>query len=490
MNLLERAIAAIAPRYAVRRAAARVRLRYLEDGRNGADWGRNTGRVVDALPTRAIARRRILNALATNPYAVKAKTTLLNNLVGYGIVGTPRKAPEKVGLEWRRFVKNSDWMGRLDFNGQQDLLVGTMIAEGESFIVRRFDATSYRAGRGVGTRLQVLGMDMLDTTRPGGPIEYDEHGRATFYHFHVRRPGQPGVIVLGQSEKLAAEHVIHLFREEWPGQLRGRSMFEPVVKRYEDLDEYIDAENVRKKIEACFVGFIQPSADVDTAADMGKIEDGEFSENGFELESFEPGMLERLNPGETIEFGDPKPSVGMGEFARVTLLGATAGINVPYEHGTGDLSNVNYSSYRAGSLEFQRFCGRLQWITIIPTALERVWGWFQQDAWEAGVFARNDYEIDWTPPAFESIDRGKDAKADEAELALGLTSRRKLVGARGYDLGEIDDEIAEDARATRKKGLKFRVDPLAAAEASDTDETTADAGDDKEGGENVTATAA
>jgi lambda family phage portal protein len=479
MNLMERTIAAVMPRYAVRRAAARVRLRYLETG-GSADWGRNTGRVQDALPQRVIGRRRVLQALAMNPYAVKAKTTLLNNLVGFGIIGTP-KAPKKVIAEWKRFVKRADWMGRHDLYGLQDLAVGTEIGEGEVFIVRRFDAKAWGAGRGMGTRLQVLDAGMLNTAHASGPIDYDDHGRPTQYHFVIRRPGEPGAGVFGKTETIAAEHVIHLYRQDWPGQLRGRSMFEPVIKRYEDLDEYIDAENVRKKIEACFVGFIQPSIEVE-GADLGKVQDGERSDNGFELETFEPGMLERLNPGETVTFGDPKPSVGMAEFARVTLLGATAGVSVPYEHGTGDLSNVNYSSYRAGSLEFQRFCGRKQWLQIIPVMLDRVWEWFLQDGWQAGVFARNDYEIEWTPPAFESIDREKEAKADAAEIEAGLNSRRKLVGARGYDLDELDAEIERDSKGAQARGLKFKGDPLGAAAANpspgntggDNEETTDD----------------
>src|SRR5205085_9124949 len=98
-------------------------------------------------------------------------------------------------------------------------------------------------------------------------------------------------------------------------------------------------------------------------------------------------------------FGDPKPSTAIAEFAKVTLLGATTGAGVPYEHGTGDLSNVNYSSYRAGNLEFQRFCGRLQWLLIIPVMLDRAWDWFLEDAYQTGLFGKRWYPIDWMPPA-------------------------------------------------------------------------------------------
>ena len=155
-------------------------------------------------------------------------------------------------------------------------------------------------------------------------------------------------------------------------------------------------------------------------------------------------MIERLRPGDNIQFGDPKPSAAIQEFARVTLLGATAGAGVPYEHGTGDLSNVNYSSYRAGSLEFQRFCGRLQWLNIIPVMLERIWDWFLEDCYQIGLISKRFYEILWTPPAFESIDRERDAKADIFEILSGLSSLRERIAARGGNIEDMKAEIEGD----------------------------------------------
>lgn len=472
MNWFDRLVGAVSPERAVRNHAARLAMvqmehlhqraaggkRWGDNSPHGAAWGRNTGRVEDAVPRRQLNLARIRRLLATNPYAAKVRQTLLNNLIGYGITGTPAKGtPKKTSAAWNLWLRNADWMNRQDFYGLQDLMVGTMLGDGECFIVRRFD----RSVPGVvPLRLQVLDAGLLDTGKAEGGIEYDADGRPTKYHFLARRPGN-GVALFGQAISFEAKDVIHLFRQDWPGQTRGQSLFEPVIKRFEDMDEYIEAELVRKKIEACFAAFITPSTEYAAEqTDMGGQTD-DLTDNGFEVEMFEPGMIERLRPGDQVTFGDPKPSAAIGEFSRVTLLGATTGAGVPYEHGTGDLSNVNYSSYRAGSLEFQRFCGRLQWLLIIPIALDRIWDWFLQDGYELGLFARRTYEIAWAPPAFESIDRVKDVKADILEMAAGLSSRRKLAGARGWYLDDLVKEIADDLAESEALGLQFQGDPRA-----------------------------
>lgn len=479
---------AVDPRADVRAAANEIALRELrrlkgsrqrfgESSLHDATWAINTARPEDAIPRRRLAQARIKRLLATNPYASKVKSTLLNNLIGYGITGTPGKGtPRKVADAWQLWMRHADWMRRLDFYGLQDLFIGTMLADGDVFIVRRFDRTLPGV---VPTRIEVLDASMLDLGMGEGGIEYDDAGRPVRYHFYARRPGVNWA-TFGKPVSFAAADVIHLFRQDWPGQTRGISVFEPVLKRFEDMDDYLDAELVRKKIEACFAGFITPSEEsIGDDVSLGG-ESGERTFNDFEIELFEPGMIQRLRPGDDVKFGEPKPTAAIQEFARVTLLGATTGAGVPYEHGTGDLSNVNYSSYRAGNLEFQRFCGRLQWLLIIPQALERIWDWFLQDGYELGMFGKRTYPIAWTPPAFESIDRAKDVKADILELSGLLTSRRKLTAARGWDHDELMAEIAEDLAVSEALGLTGQGDARPARNDLNADLTADEA--DADGG--------
>ena len=58
---------------------------------------------------------------------------------------------------------------------------------------------------------------------------------------------------------------------------------------------------------------------------------------------------------------------------------------MPYELLTGDLSQVNYSSIRAGLVEFRRTDRRRAMADLfIPMFCQPVWDWFTAQAWAAG----------------------------------------------------------------------------------------------------------
>ena len=76
--------------------------------------------------------------------------------------------------------------------------------------------------------------------------------------------------------------------------------------------------------------------------------------DGRRIEAFEPGMIEYLPPGRDVKFGQPATAAGYGEYMRVQLHAVAAAVGLTYELLTGDLSQVNYSSIRAGLLEFRR----------------------------------------------------------------------------------------------------------------------------------------
>lgn len=53
---------------------------------------------------------------------------------------------------------------------------------------------------------------------------------------------------------------------------------------------------------------------------------------------------------------------------------------------------------------------------------------------------------EWLPPRPLQVDPLKDIQATVAELEAGLTSRRKAVAERGWNLDDLDAEIAADGQ--------------------------------------------
>lgn len=477
MNWVDRAVGYVSPVAGLRRQAARKMMARTGSapqkrfaGRNERDFYVNTGDPNHARARRYVDRQTILTLVAENPYARKALNALLNSLVGWGVTGAPQgsKALSKAWSEW---VEVCDYHGRHDLYGLQELMARHMLRDGEVFVVGRVVS----GVTGVPLRLQVLDKSMLATHKVGANIErgieYDATGfLPVAYHFLKYRQGQRFASL--DTVRFPAAEVIHLFHSEWSGQTEGVSIFESIVKRLGDVDEGIDAEVVKANIAACMVGFRyrapnqegdDPSIGIPT----------EHHDDGPPVEEFVPGMIETLQDGEQITFSTPPKAGPIGDLARVALLASAAGAGVTYEQMTGDLSNVNFSSYKAGALEFKRSVGRIQYLTFIPVGLNRIWGWFQRTGIDFGLLANKPVKIKWTPPPFESIDRKGDAEADILEMQAGLESRPNLLNSRGFDAPEMMQQIAEHQALLKGLGLAFKGDPFTPIQTNTTDPSAA-----------------
>ena len=464
MNWIDRTVGYFSPMSGLRRQAARTMLDRSSAPRPGKRFASrsdrnfytNTGNPNDARPKQFVSRQTILKLVSENPFARKAMNALLNSLVGWGITGAPGGS-KALRTSWAEWIKVCDYHGRLDLYGMQELFVRSMLRDGEVFIVKRFVAGVV----GIPLRLQLFDKGMLATGKYAENIErgieYDADGRAVAYHFYRARQGQRWSTA--ETVRFPADEVIHLFHSEFIGQTEGISIFESVVKRLGDIEEGIEAEVVKANISACLVGFrYRPPA-----------QDGEDPNIGIPVESdpdrppveeFVPGMIETLDDGEQITFSNPPKTGGIGDLSRIALLATAAGVGITYEQQTGDLSHINFSSFKAGHLEFKRNVGRIQFLTLIPIALDRIWGWFLKAGIDFGLFPNKPVSIKWTPPPFESIDRLKEAQADVAEMQAGLETRPNLLASRGYDETETLEAIKAHSDLLKKLGLAFKGDPF------------------------------
>jgi capsid protein len=80
-----------------------------------------------------------------------------------------------------------------------------------------------------------------------------------------------------------------------------------LLKIYE-LDQYDDAQLVRKKTAAMFAAFI---TGLDPEANI--LGESESNEHGVALSALEPGTMQLLNPGEDIKFSEPSDVGGSYE---------------------------------------------------------------------------------------------------------------------------------------------------------------------------------
>ncbi|WP_366553320.1 phage portal protein [Aquibaculum sediminis] len=423
----------------------------------GATW--NQGNAILAGARRVAARAS--HQAANNPYAASALRSLVANIVGAGIVpqaahpdeGQRRRLNERFAL----WTDAADLAERTDFYGLQAQAVRCMLEEGEAFILMRPQPG--------GLRLQLIHPDQVPTDlhqdlagggRIRGGIEFDSAGRRRAYHVYEQRPGEG----LGSTatRRIPAADVIHLFEPVTPGQVRGVSRLAPVLLRLHELDAYEDAEAMRHKVQALFAGFIR-----DTDGSAAGFADGQGALKSIVEAGLQPGTLYSLPPGADVSFSNPGGDSGAyASFVKGQLRAIAAGLGTTYEQLTGDLEGVNYSSIRAGLVEFRRQVEQLQWSVIIPQLCQPVWDRWLRLAILAGELQAPDFEdfperyrAGWVTPGVDWIDPLKDIQAEVQAIGAGLKSRREAVAGRGLNVEALDAEIAADRARAEALGLNF-----------------------------------
>lgn len=439
----------------------------------------------------ATVRARARDLVRNNPWADNGVTAWAANCVGTGI--RPRSEVEDAETRaqlhelWRRWVCQCDADGALDFYGQQAMAVRAVVESGEIFV--RLRPRGVRDARGAGLtvplQLQMIEADQvpLHLTRTEGRnrivagVEMDQIGRRVAYHMFGAHPGDPLTpFGGGTTRRVPAESVIHVFLPERPGQVRGMSWFASVLLKLRELDLYEDAELVRKKTAALFAGFITQPHDEEMpaplAGDQSRAVDGDAAaEDEARLEA---GTMQVLRPGEEVNFSSPADVGGTYEvFLKQQLHAVAAGIGVPYEALTGDLSQVNFSSIRAGLIEFRRRCLMFQRQVINHQLNRVVWREFVRQAVLSGALpSLSPVEFDevvskvrWIGQGFEYVQPLQDVQADLMAARAGFDSRDQIIAKKGGDPEQLDAEIAAGNARADGHGLVLDSDPRKVAKS-------------------------
>lgn len=427
----------------------------------------------------AVLRARSRELVRNNPHARKAISSLVNNCIGTGIrirakTGDAALDKRVNALFADEFGKNCDVEGHYHFAGLQKLAVRSFFEGGEAIFLRRPQAKS--SGLKVPLQYQVIEGDFLDHNKnivlaDGGRIvqgiESDRANKRRAYWMFSDHPGDAPYIRYGglTAHRVGADGVIHLYEKERPGQQRGVAWMYAAMITLRELNTYEEAELIRKRLEACFAGFVvNPEAMADPSTGEVSVTPGITDLAGNKVEAIEPGMMAYLRGGSDIKFSTPSASAGYADYKRAQLHSASAGCLVTYELMTGDLSHVNYSSIRAGMLEYRRLMSELQWLTIIPVAVEPIWHDFIDFAVAAGQLPSDTpYGCAYAPPVFESADPLKDDAADLIEVRSGFNSLPNAIAARGHDPDEILAEQAAFLDKARGLGLILDSDPAQVA---------------------------
>lgn len=418
-----------------------------------------------------ISRKQAQHYHQTNAYAAAGERAITSHMVGYGVTANSQHPDRAVRRALKsvfgRFARHAGIDGE-NWTAILELTVRTMLVDGEVFI--RFVETDG------GLALQVIPADLVDEGKTlrlergwiEAGIEHDADGRVVAYHVFRQRPGDP-FATSTETVRIPADEIIHLFRRLYPGQVRGQSWFTPVIRRLIDLDKTQEGINVGLQVAAMHAGFL-----IDQNGTGGIPYDG--LQSGTTLESgLEPGTLKILPSGYDIRFSSPQQAPHAVQMVEQEILAIAAGLGVPAHLVSGDVSKANYSSLRADMNAFRARLEAWQWGLIIPQLCQPVYERVITHAVLSGTIdlpgfwtdPEPYFECEWFPPRLPAVDPQKDAAAMRELLETGLMSRRQAVAELGFNIEDLDAEIAADREREASLGLSFGKSQKPAKESAD-----------------------
>ncbi len=435
------------------------------------------------------------DAIRNNSYANKAVSTIVSNTVGAGILphikGKNALQTKRVNAAWKEWAETSacDSTGKLNFYSMQGLALRSAVERGESLAVKEISKN--------GHTLRLLESDFINSAKETGfikgengelvvqGVKLDAYGRVISYFLFESHPGEMSGST--KDREVPASQLMHVYKIDRPGQLRGVSWFHPVLRQLADLAEYQQATLISRKIGACFSAFITTN-DADSTLSASDLVAKRETES-----MLTPGSIRYLSQGENVTLANPPSISGYEEFVRQTLRSVATGIGISYERLTTDLSNVNYSSARMGDLEFRRNVDHWRWSILIPQFCEPAFEHFLEWCQIAKGIDTKGVTVEWIPPSWSLIDPSKEISAMTDAMRSGLTSYQKAVRELGYDPAEMLEEIAEhndkldelkikldsDPRNMTKAGL-VQVEAAPAPKENSVDENTPPSEDEKD----------
>ena len=310
-------------------------------GRRSLGWmPGNPGAVAAMLVTNAELRGKSRDLVRRNAWAQAGIEAFVANAVGTGIKPQSLSPDDAFKAEvqalWRDWTAEADAAGQTDFYGLQALACRAMLEGGECLV--RLRPRRPEDGLVVPLQLQLLEPEHLpihlNTDLPSGNvvrsgIEFDSLGRRVAYHLYRSHPedgrlapmsGQGGM----DTVRIDAKEIIHLFRVLRPGQIRGEPWLSRALVKLNELDQYDDAELVRKKTAAMFAGFVTRQNPEDNLMGEGAADSDGIAlapDGAVLITDIEHGSVARLAPGGQLQTLVRDPQIVWSDGVTITSGG-------------------------------------------------------------------------------------------------------------------------------------------------------------------------
>jgi len=331
-------------------------------------------------------------------------------------------------------TKRLDVTNRFSFYQCQSVLLRAMVRDGDAF------AAKVRNGAGQAKVQLIEAHRVADDPNVEPPEgQWDGVGFGPFgelRYFNVIRSD-------GSSRQILANAMMHVVDHEYASGARGVPMMQHSINSIQDEMEILALEKMAVKDNSDVTRVIKKAGgtvDGDMAFELGASVNATYDN----LSSQMGGKLIALEPGEDFQsFASNRPNPTFTGFLAALEKDVSMGV-LPYEF-VNDPSKIGGASVRLVTAKSARVFGKYQTVLIdsfcIPT-----WGYIIGQG-----IANGDLPDDpkwnvtsWTTPKSVTVDAGREAAQDRADLELGLMSLSEMYGQRGLDFKQEAKKRADD----------------------------------------------
>jgi capsid protein len=372
--------------------------------------------------------------------------------VGDGIKAQSHASTPEVQAQYEVYfaekAKRIDITNRFSFAQCQAILLRGMIRDGDSFAAKVRNASGE-------AKLQLMEAhrvgDPLDETViiPGihDGIIFGPYGEYTACNVYKSDGG---------NRQILAQSMMHVVDHEYASGARGVPLLQHSINSIQDEMEILALEKQGVKDNADVTRVITKQGgvlDQDTASELGALQTSSYSS----IANTMGGKLLVLDQGEALtSHMSNRPNPTFTGFLAALERDISQGV-LPYEF-VGDSSKLGGATVRLITAKAGRVFSKYQQI-IIEQFCTPTWGYIIGQAIASGELPDDPMwnVVSWTTPKSVTVDAGREAANDRADVEMGLLSMSELYAQRGLDFRTEMMKRASDMVYIQDLAVKYGI---------------------------------
>jgi capsid protein len=381
---------------------------------------------------------------------------LVANMAIYSTGDGIRTQAQSPDSDWNRAAEEyfSLWSARCEvtrrfsFEECQALVCRGMDIDGEYFVHKTRNAQGE-------PRIQLIEShrigDRLGSTKTVDGVGLDVWGAPIFYR---------AIEDNGDFRDLPSEAVLHIHEPEWAGGVRCHPTIQHSINHVLDEIELLALEKHAVKDNADVARVLKTArGELDDTGDfvVGDGVTGNEQSDPMSLQRIVGGKLVALKPDESIEsFQSNRPSPTFTGFLEHLRRDSALGV-IPFEFAA-DSSKIGGAGVRLVVAKADRRFSFRQMI-LERRLIRPVWSYVIGDAINRGLLRPMEgwWKISTVPPKRVTVDAGREAQQNRADVEMGLKTLSDHFAELGADFGEEIERRAADAKLILETATKYDV---------------------------------